>query len=115
MNSSRVASHAFAPRSAFAAAVVAALVLAGCANYAGIKSDKTAASAASFESANSVPAQGGTWPSLDWANQFGDPQLPKLIDEALDGNPTIAQAQARLAKAESFIQTSRASLMPRAL
>ena len=37
--------------------------------------------------------------------QFGDPQLPQLIDEALDGSPSIAQAQARIAKASSYIET----------
>jgi NodT family efflux transporter outer membrane factor (OMF) lipoprotein len=112
MNSSTVPSHVVAPASAIAAALTA-LVLAGCVSYAGIKSDKTPASAASFEAAQSLPAQSGQWPSLDWANQFGDAQLPKLIDEALDGNPTIAQAQARLAKAQSYIETSRAGLMPK--
>ncbi|WP_323123827.1 efflux transporter outer membrane subunit, partial [Burkholderia alba] len=96
------------------AAAVAALALAGCANYFGIKSDKQIAPASQFESAQSLPAEGGQWPSLDWANQFGDPQLPKLIDEALDGNPSIAQAQARIAKASSYIESSRSALLPKA-
>ena len=82
-------------------------LMAGCANYAGIKSDKTIDQPQQFETSQSLPAQGGQWPTLDWANQFGDPQLPKLIDEALEGSPTIAQAQARLAKASSYIETSR--------
>ncbi|ARK77962.1 efflux transporter outer membrane subunit [Burkholderia pseudomallei] len=96
------------------AVAVAALALAGCANYFGLKSDKAIAPAAQFESARSLPAQGGQWPSLDWANQFGDPQLPKLIDEALEGNPTIAQAQTRIAKASSYIESSRSTLLPKA-
>ncbi|WLE59089.1 efflux transporter outer membrane subunit [Burkholderia plantarii] len=90
-----------------------ALALAGCANYAGIHSDKQVAPASQFDSAQSLPAEGGHWPALDWANQFGDPQLPRLIDEAVDGNPTIAQAQARLAKASSYIESSRATLFPK--
>ncbi|KVE30948.1 efflux transporter outer membrane subunit [Burkholderia sp. TSV86] len=102
-----------ASRSATAVAA-AVLVLSGCANYFGIKSDKTIAPATQFESAQSLPAQGGRWPTLDWANQFGDPQLPKLIDEALEGNPTIAQAQARIAQASSYIESSRSALLPRA-
>lgn len=110
MTSRSVPSRVLAPRAA--AAAIAALVLAGCVNYAGIKSEKTPASATSFDTAQSLPAQGGQWPSLDWASQFGDPQLPKLIDEALAGNPTIAQAQARLAKAQSYIESSRSALMP---
>lgn len=112
MNSPTAPSRTSAPVRALAAAALAALALAGCVNYAGIKSDKAPASASSFETGESLPAQGGAWPSLDWANQFGDPQLPKLVDEALEGNPTIAQAQARLGKAQSYIETSRSSLMP---
>jgi len=99
-------------RSALAAAV---FVLAGCANYAGISSDKqiTAPQNDALQATQSVPSQGGQWPSLDWAKQFGDPQLPQLIDEALAGNPSIAQAQARIAKASSYIESSRAGLFPK--
>ncbi len=94
------------------ATAVAALVMAGCANYAGIHSDKHIASAGTLQAAQSLPDEGGQWPTLDWASQFGDPQLPKLIDEALQGNPSIAQAQARLAKAQSYIESARAGLLP---
>jgi NodT family efflux transporter outer membrane factor (OMF) lipoprotein len=99
-------------RSALAAAV---LVLAGCANYAGITSDKqiTEPQNDALQATQSVPSQGGQWPSLDWAKQFGDPQLPQLIDEALAGNPSIAQAQSRIAKASSYIESSRAGLYPK--
>ena len=112
--SSASASAPVAARSALAAAV-AAFALAGCANYAGIKSDKQIAQPQSdnLQAAQSVPSQGGQWPSLDWAKQFGDPQLPQLIDEALAGNPSIAQAQARIAKASSYIESSRSSLYPK--
>ncbi|CAB3963803.1 RND efflux system outer membrane lipoprotein [Burkholderia cenocepacia] len=113
MKSSPLSVRAGSCRAAVAAAV-AALALAGCANYIGIKSDKQIAPASQFESAQSLPAQGGQWPALDWASQFGDPQLPKLIDEALQGNPSIAQAQARIAKASSYIESSRSNLMPKA-
>ncbi|SAK76972.1 RND efflux system outer membrane lipoprotein [Caballeronia hypogeia] len=98
--------------SAVAAAAVA-FAFAGCANYSGISSDKQIAAPDKFEATQSVPGQGGQWPSLDWAKQFGDPQLPQLIDEALADNPSIAQAQARIAKASSYIDTSRSALYPK--
>jgi outer membrane protein TolC len=94
------------------AAAVAALAVAGCANYAGIHSDKQISSPDQYDAAQSVPGQGGQWPTLDWASQFGDPQLPKLIAEALEGSPSIAQAQARIAKASSYIESSNAALLP---
>lgn len=95
------------------AAAMAALALAGCANYAGISSDKQIAVPENFDATLSLPGQGGQWPALDWAKQFGDPQLPQLIDEALADNPTIAQAQSRIAKASSYIETSRSALYPK--
>ncbi|GJH11708.1 efflux transporter outer membrane subunit [Caballeronia novacaledonica] len=95
------------------AAAMAALALAGCANYAGISSDKQIAAPENFDATQSLPEQGGQWPALDWAKQFGDPQLPQLIDEALADNPTIAQAQSRIAKASAYIETSRSALYPK--
>jgi len=93
-------------------AAVAALGLGGCVNYAGIKSDKQIAPPEKYETKESLPAEGGKWPALDWAKQFGDPQLPRLIDEALQGNPTIDQARARIEKAASYVGSAKSSLYP---
>src|SRR6201996_8346944 len=112
MKSLSLSAPAFPTRAAVAAAVTA-LALSGCANYFGIKNDNKIASTSQFEASQSLPAEGGQWPALDWAGQFGDPQLPKLIAEALEGNPTIAQAQARIAKASSYIESSRSALYPK--
>lgn len=103
MKSLSLSVPALSSRAAVAAAVTA-LALTGCANYFGMKSDKQMSSPAQYESARSLPSESGQWPSLDWASQFGDPQLPKLIAEALEGSPSIAQAQARVAKASSYIE-----------
>ena len=101
------------PRRFVAATVAAAIVLSGCANYFGIHSDKRMVPTTNYETEQSLPAEGGQWPSLDWASQFGDPQLPRLIAEALDGNPSIAQAQARIEKASSYIESSKSALYPK--
>jgi NodT family efflux transporter outer membrane factor (OMF) lipoprotein len=97
---------------ALLAAVVAAFSLAGCVNYAGIKSDKKIESPSTYETKQSLPDEGGQWPALDWAQQFGDPQLPKLIDEALKDNPTIDQARARIEKATSYVGSAKSLLYP---
>ncbi|TKC88707.1 efflux transporter outer membrane subunit [Trinickia terrae] len=94
------------------ASAVAALGLAGCVNYAGIKSDQQIAPPAKFETKQSLPAEGGQWPAMDWAKQFGDPQLPALIGEALQGNPTIDQARARIEKASSYVGSAKSTLYP---
>jgi NodT family efflux transporter outer membrane factor (OMF) lipoprotein len=91
---------------------VAALTMAGCVNYAGIKSDKEIQPPSKYETASSLPNEGGQWPALDWANQLGDAQLPKLIDEALHGNPTIDEARARIEKATSYVGSAKSALYP---
>ncbi|QBR03067.1 efflux transporter outer membrane subunit [Paraburkholderia pallida] len=92
-------------------AILVAL-LSACVNYAGIHSDKQMAQPQQFETATSLPAESGHWPAADWANQFGDAQLKALIDEALKGSPTIAQARARVAGAQAYTETAKASTMP---
>jgi NodT family efflux transporter outer membrane factor (OMF) lipoprotein len=111
INHSRPGSRVSAWAASIAAAVVA-VGLAGCVNYAGIGSDQQIAPPAQFETKESLPAEGGQWPAMDWATQFGDPQLPALIDEALKGNPTIEQARARIEKASSYVGSSKSALYP---
>jgi NodT family efflux transporter outer membrane factor (OMF) lipoprotein len=112
MKSLSLSAPALSCRAAVTTAM-AVLALTGCANYAGIRSDRQMSSPVQYESSQSVPSQAGQWPSLDWANQFGDTQLPRLIAEALEGSPSIAQAQARIAKASSYIEGSKSTLYPK--
>ncbi|MDB5789334.1 efflux transporter outer membrane subunit [Caballeronia mineralivorans] len=88
-------------------------VLSACANYAGIHSDKQMTQPQQFETTQSLPAESGHWPAADWADQFGDAQLKALLEEALKGSPTIAQARARIAGAQAYAETAKASTMPR--
>src|SRR5580698_10857988 len=93
--------------------VILAAVLSACVNYSGIRSDKQMAEPQQFATTQSLPAESGHWPAADWADQFGDAQLKALLDEALKGSPTIAQARARIAGAQAYADTARASRMPR--
>ncbi|MGO4330983.1 efflux transporter outer membrane subunit [Cupriavidus sp. 2TAF22] len=86
--------------------------LAGCANYAGIKSDKHITDATSYATTQSIPAEQGRWPSADWAGQFGDTQLKALIDEALIGSPSLEKARARVAAATAFSEGANANTLP---
>ncbi|MGV2292293.1 efflux transporter outer membrane subunit [Trinickia sp. YCB016] len=94
------------------ATAAAALALAGCVNYAGIKSDKHIAAPSTYEASESLPTEGGKWPSLDWSEQFGDPQLPQLIEEALKDNPSIDEARARIDKAAAYAGSAKSALYP---
>jgi NodT family efflux transporter outer membrane factor (OMF) lipoprotein len=69
------------------------------------------AASASFDSAKDA-APRGVWPADAWWRAYGDPQLDGLIDEALKGSPTLAQARARLQKAKASLGVTRASQFP---
>jgi NodT family efflux transporter outer membrane factor (OMF) lipoprotein len=52
------------------------------------------------------------WPKEAWWRRYGDPQLDGLIDDALAGNPTLAVARARVARASAAADVARAALLP---
>ncbi|MBM3207026.1 MAG: efflux transporter outer membrane subunit [Chlamydiae bacterium] len=55
----------------------------------------------------------GEWPSREWWEIFKDPQLSILIQNALEENPTIQIAQARLVTAQQNARMVKASLFPK--
>src|ERR1700682_2458700 len=87
-------------------------VLSACVNYAGIHSDHQMSQPQAYESSQSLVSERGNWPAPDWADQFGDPQLHALLDEALKGNPSLDQARARVAAAAAYTETARANTLP---
>src|ERR1700744_5578007 len=85
-----------------------AVALAGCANLPGDQPQTKAkpvaayAAAQTFDSrADPNPAAG--WPEDGWWRAYGDAQLDTLVDEALRGSPTLAQARARIEKARGEV------------
>jgi NodT family efflux transporter outer membrane factor (OMF) lipoprotein len=50
----------------------------------------------------------------EWWTAMGDDQLDRLMSDALSGNPTLAEAQARLHMAQASIAANRAGLLPQA-
>ncbi|HEY2708273.1 MAG TPA: efflux transporter outer membrane subunit [Caulobacteraceae bacterium] len=69
---------------------------------------------ASYRDDKSFAAPSADWPSDRWWEPYGDAQLSGLIDEALKGSPTLAQAEARLMSAGAATQVSRSALLPSA-
>lgn len=47
-----------------------------------------------------------------WWTAIGDPQLDRLIDDALANNPGLAEAQARLRLAQASLDVNRAARLP---
>ena len=65
-----------------------------------------------LESTKSLSAPVGNWPSDHWWEDYGDRQLNRLIEEALQDSPDLARAQARLHAASAVVQSAGAALMP---
>src|SRR4051812_39462505 len=91
-------------------ALAAAVVLAGCADMKGIESHSTLRS---NESVGLAAAGAPSFtPSPQWWRDFGDDNLNRLIDQALQGSPNLKLAQARLARAQAATEGARSALLP---
>jgi NodT family efflux transporter outer membrane factor (OMF) lipoprotein len=87
--------------------VLAAMLLAGCASV-----PKTGPQVAQVQdNAIGLSAQTAAI-DADWWTAFGDPQLDRLIETGLAGNPSLAMALARVRAAQAGIETERAGLLP---
>jgi NodT family efflux transporter outer membrane factor (OMF) lipoprotein len=70
------------------------------------------ASAASYAGARSLAAAPSPWPEAGWWRAYGDPQLASLIESGLSGSPTLAQAEARIRKAQAVAGEARSADWP---
>ncbi|RYZ02803.1 MAG: efflux transporter outer membrane subunit [Comamonadaceae bacterium] len=102
--------RAWRPGAAVAAATALA-VLAGCADMGAASAPARLREAAEvgLSATHATPA-----PAVDaqWWQAFGDPQLDRLVAQALQGSPNLRVAQARLAKAQSAVGVVRAAELP---
>jgi NodT family efflux transporter outer membrane factor (OMF) lipoprotein len=57
-------------------------------------------------------ADAAAWPADAWWKAYGDSQLDALVDEALTGSPTLAQAEARLRRAQALANQAKAAQLP---
>lgn len=96
--------------------LLTAVLLGGCASMAGLDPRATPVAAGQLavgQSLSSAKLSADAWPRADWWRRFGDPQLDRLMEEALSGNPTLRVAEARTRKALAFAQTAQSALYPR--
>jgi NodT family efflux transporter outer membrane factor (OMF) lipoprotein len=95
-------------------AAAAAVALAGCASVPRLGPKPALASAGALGAEQALAGAHGAWPATDWWSGFGDPQLSRLIGEALAGSPDMAAAAARVRAAEALAQQAGAALQPQA-
>jgi NodT family efflux transporter outer membrane factor (OMF) lipoprotein len=86
-----------------------AATLAGCVSQEGLVTRSTMLDVSTLKSTQTM--SGATtmpdaWPDQRWWTKFGDPQLDKLIEEALAGSPAIRVARARVDRAMAMVQTA---------
>lgn len=108
--------HASLPRFRHALLALACVTaLAGCASTGGLEPDakpldgNTLSANESLSQASSSTAQ---FPAADWWKTLGDPQLDALIAEALQGNPSLDAADARLRQARAQANLGDAARKP---
>lgn len=68
--------------------------------------------ASDYQTATSFSAPVSDWPSEHWWQEYGDPQLITLIDEALRDSPDMAAALSRMGRSEAFVKISKSALLP---
>ena len=87
--------------------VATALMLAGCA----IPASKPQLTP---KAAPDLALTGAPTPSIDaaWWQAFGDPQLDRIVADALAGNPSLDAALARVRQAEAVLATRRGEARP---
>lgn len=101
----------FSPCTGRMAWVLAALVSAGCAapGPEHLPLAATTAAMLGLDTTSQTPVV-----SAQWWQGLGDAQLTSLIEQALQGHPTLAAARARLARAQALAEVSRTAEGPHA-
>lgn len=90
----------------------AAATLSACASVPHLGPAPQPKPAAAYAASETFAAPAAEWPSDRWWASYRDPQLDKLIDEAIAGAPDLAKAQARVRQAEAFRETAASTLGP---
>lgn len=105
----------FAPARLRRAALLLALCTSACASVPNLgKAPTSHASALAAAGQASLVGPASAWPSDGWWTRYEDPQLSRLIDEALAGSPDLAAAAARIGTAQGLAQRAGAALNPSA-
>lgn len=97
------------------AALAAALFLAGCASTHGLAPEGKLTQADSLQTSRSLDGfsfSDAAFPTQTWWAALGDPQLDRLIREALQDSPSLAAADARLRQAQAQANLANAERKP---
>lgn len=90
------------------------MLLAGCAVVPNLGARPEPLAPAAVAASQSLPGTADAqWPVEGWWQAYGDPQLDALMAEGLAHAPSVAAAEARLARAAALALQAGAPLLPR--
>jgi len=93
--------------------LLAALLTSACATMPAATPARVAKAPEAYATAQTLAAsETAAWPADAWWKAYGDAQLDALVDEALAGSPTLAQAEARLRRAQALANQAKAAQLP---
>ncbi len=83
------------------AMLASALMLAACASFDGLHPVAKPLATLALDAAPALSNSDRNWPQTQWWRSYGDTQLDQLVARALQNNPNLATAQARLLRAQA--------------
>jgi NodT family efflux transporter outer membrane factor (OMF) lipoprotein len=93
-------------------AIAAALLLGGCAQFSDITPSGKPIEQVSLTVPAGLAQTRDAWPQDNWWQAWGDPQLNRLIEHALNASPNLATARSRIARAQSAAGLVRGGALP---
>jgi len=88
-------------------------LLCGCVSVPKVKPTASALNPNSLAKGSDITeSASGGWPAADWWKSYHDPQLNRLIDRSIAGNPRIAAAAERIQMAQAVARVSKSALAP---
>lgn len=96
------------------AILMAALLTSACATMPTAAPAQLVKAPDTYATAQTLAAPNAAWPVDSWWKTYGDAQLNGLIEAALTGSPTLAQAEARLRRAQALASQAKAAQLPSA-
>ncbi|MEP7007126.1 MAG: efflux transporter outer membrane subunit [Sphingomonas bacterium] len=96
------------------AALLLALCTSACASVPDLGPMPTGRTAPIAAASQTLAGTGSEWPGEGWWQRYPDPQLSKLIEEALANSPDLDVAAARIRVADGFAKQAGAALLPSA-
>jgi NodT family efflux transporter outer membrane factor (OMF) lipoprotein len=88
--------------------ISAAIGMTGCISSSGIQHDQALRDPTTL----GAHAKFDAWPAEQWWKSLNDPELDRLIEQALKENPTITQAAKRMEKAAAYASAAKSTLAP---